>query len=189
MKSSTATILLVPFAAIAADTNELPALAPAYGEIPPPFWEQHETAIIVGSFAFLAFAFLFLWMMLRPKAAVILPPEFLARQALAKLQPQPETGKLLSEVSQILRHYLIAAFELPAGEPTTAEFCTSIATHEKIGTALAKSISNFLHECDQVKFSTSPATVPLNAAARALELVSLAENRRAELRARIPAAK
>jgi hypothetical protein len=170
-------------------TNTLPALAPPYGEIPPTFLEQHETTIIVGSFTFLAFAFLFLRAMLRPETPVILPPEILARQALAKLQPQPETGKILSEVSQILRHYLIAAFELPAGELTTAEFCTALATHEKIGPALAKSISNFLHDCDRAKFSKSPAAAPLNAAIGALELVSCAEKRWTELHARIPAAK
>lgn len=170
-------------------TNELPALAPAYGELPPPFWEQHETAIIVGGFAILAFAFLFLRVMLRPETTVILPPEVLARQALANLQPRPETGKLLSEVSQILRRYLIATFELPPGELTTAEFCAAIASHEPIGDALAKSIADFLRDCDQSKFSNSPATAPLNAAAAALELVSRAEKRRAGLRAQIPAAK
>ena len=119
-------------------TNALPALAPAYGEIPPPFWEQHETAIIAAGFAILAFAFLFLRVMFRPEKKVILPPEVLARQALANLQPQPETGKLLSEVSQILRRYLIAAFELPPGEMTTAEFCAAIAAHEPIGDGIGQ---------------------------------------------------
>jgi len=170
-------------------TNELPALAPAYGELPPPFWEQHETAIIVGGFAILAFAFLFLRVMLRPETTVILPPEVLARRALANLQPRPETGTLLGEVSQILRRYLIAAFELPPGELTTAEFCAAIASHEPIGDTLAKSITDFLRDCDQSKFARSPATAPLNAAAAALELVSRAEKHRAGMRAQIPAAK
>ena len=116
--------------------------------------------------------------MLRPESKVVLPPETVARQALAKLQPQPEDGKLLSEVSQILRRYVAAAFELPAAEMTTAEFCTALAGNEKIGAELTQTISNFLRECDERKFSLSSAAAPLNAAARALELVASAETRR-----------
>ena len=67
MKFSFANILFLPLAAIAADTNALPALAPAYGELPPTFWEQHQSTIIVGGFAFLAVASLFLRVWLRPE--------------------------------------------------------------------------------------------------------------------------
>lgn len=158
-------------------TNELSALAPAYGEMPPTFWEQHESAVILGVFAFLAVALLFLRVWLRPKSKVILPPEVVAREALARLQRQPEDGKVLGEVSQILRRYVIAAFELPAVELTTAEFCAALAASEKVGAELAQAISGFLRGCDERKFSSSPAAVPLNAAARALELVSAAEGR------------
>jgi hypothetical protein len=176
-------------------TNELSTLVPAYGEIPPTFWEQHETPILVGGFAFLAIAFLFLRVMLRPEKPVILPPEVLARQALAKLQRQPEDGKALSEVSQILRRYISVAFELPAAELTTAEFCTALAANEQIGTEAATSISSFLRECDERKFSpavrsstftrpgppeggTPNLLPPINTSTRALELISLAEAHR-----------
>jgi hypothetical protein len=162
-------------------TNALPALAPAYPELPPPFLEQHETAIIIGGFAFLALAFLFLKAMLRPESKVVLPPETVARQALAKLQPLHEDGKLLSEVSQVLRRYVAAAFELPAAEMTTAEFCAALAANEKIGAELAQTISNFLRECDERKFSTPPAASPLNGARRALDLIGLAESVRNQL--------
>jgi len=166
-------------------TNALPPLAPAYPQMPPTFWEQHQGAIIVGSVAFIALAFLFLKVLLRPESKLILPPEVLARQALAKLQQFPEDGKLLSEVSHILRHYVVAAFELPSGELTTAEFGTTLAGNEKTGAELAQLISDFLHECDRRKFSSLPAVAPLKAVSRALELIALAELRRA----RIPAAK
>ena len=83
MKTFFASFLFLPFAVIAADINVLPALAPAYGEIPPTFWEQHQTTIIIASFAVLAFAFLFVKVMLRPESPRILPPETVARQALA----------------------------------------------------------------------------------------------------------
>ncbi len=175
-------------------TNALPALAPPYGEIPPTFWEQHGTTILAGGVALIALAALILWKVLQPKPPVTRPPEIVAREALTALLRQPEDGKLLSEVSQILRRYVITAFELPAAELTTTEFCAALAGTEKIGAELAQIISGFLRECDVRKFSAavrSPAFMrleppeggtphflsPLNAATRALELISLAEKR------------
>ena len=185
MKSLSAIFLSLAFVANAADTNTLPTLVPAYGEIPPTFLEQHEMAVIIGVFAFLTFAILFLKAMFRPKSKMVLPPEIVAREALTRLQSQPEDGKVLSAVSQILRRYVVAKFDLPAAELTTAEFCAALADHEKIGAELADSISSFLRECDARKFSTSAIAAPLNAAARALELVVLIEKHRAQT----PAAK
>jgi hypothetical protein len=185
MKFLPATFLLSSAVVKAADTNALPALAPAYGEMPPTFWEQHGTLVIIGGFAFIILAMLVLWKLFQPKPAVILPPEILAREALAKLTGRPEDGKLLSDVSQILRRYVIAAFNFPAAELTTAEFCAALAGNEKIGAELTQSISSFLRECDERKFSTSPATAPLNAAACALELIASAE----KLRSSIPKSK
>ena len=69
---------------VEADTNALPALAPAYGELPPTFWEQHESTVIVAGFAFLAVAFLFLRGLLRPETKVILPPEVVAQMEAGK---------------------------------------------------------------------------------------------------------
>lgn len=158
--------------------NALPALAPAYGEIPPTFWEQHGTTIIIAGLVFAALAAVLIWKLLRPKPPVMIPPAMLAREALAKLQGQTEDGKLLSEGSQILRCYIAAAFGLSADEMTTAEFCTALEANEKIGTELAQMISSFLRECDARKFSPVGSVEPLNAAGRALELVSAAEVRR-----------
>ncbi len=157
------------------DPNALPALAPAYGELPPTFWEQHQTTVIIASFAFLAFVFWFVKTRLRPDSPKILPPETVARQALAKLQGQPEDGIILSAVSQILRHYFSAALGLPATEMTTTELCAALTAHEKIGMELAQMISSFLRVCDQDKFSSKIVAPPMNAVDRALELVALAE--------------
>lgn len=181
-----------------ASTNALPALAPPYGEIPPTFWERHGTMILAGGITLIALAVLILWKLFQPKPAVILPPEILAREALTKLLNQPEDGRLLSEVSQILRRYVIAAFGLPAGEFTTAEFSAALAASENIGAELAQMISNFLHQCDERKFappggvgvqasacSDNPSAMPDTlkrelqpVATRALALISLAEKAR-----------
>jgi len=159
-------------------TNAPPKLVPAYGEIPETFWEQNQSTIIVAGFAFLAFAFLFLKVMLRPETPVVLPPDVVARQALSKLQSRPEDGKLLSEVSQILRRYIAAAFELPAAEMTTAEFSAAVAANEKIGKELAQLLLEFLSTCDERKFSPKMTAQPLGALNRALELIGLAEKHR-----------
>ena len=134
--------------------------------------------ILVAGMAVIALAVLILWKLFRPKPPVKLSPEVVAREALTKLLRQSEDGKLLSNVSQILRRYVIAVFELPAAELTTTEFCAALAASEKIGMELSGFISNFLRACDERKFSTSPAAAPLNAATRALELVALTENAR-----------
>jgi hypothetical protein len=163
-------------------TNALPALAPPYGEIPPTFEERFNPATKSGQAIFIfivvlaVLLFFVIWKKLHPPPPPTLPPEIVAREALAKLLRQPEDGKLLSEVSQILRRYVIAAFELPPGEFTTGEFTTALAGSEKIGAELAQTISNFLRECDERKFSAGNASNPFNAASRTLELVALVEN-------------
>ena len=176
-------------------TNALPPLSPAYPEIPPTFFELYGTAIFAGSVALVALAAVILWKRLQPEPAIVLPPDIVAREALVQFQRQPEDGKALSEISQILRHYIIAAFKLPAAEMTSAEFSTALAGNEKIGVELAGAIAAFLRECDERKFSApvrSPALTqpeppeggipnflpPLNAATRALGIISLAEKAR-----------
>ena len=156
---------------LCAQTNDLLTLVPAYGEIPPTFWEQHKAIVIIGIFAFLLLAALVVWKIFNPKPAPVLPPETIAREALARLRAQPEDGKLLSEVSQILRRYIGAVFGFPGGEMTTAEFCCAISRHEKTGTELSGTIASFLRECDVRKFSPVNSATPVNAVHRALELV------------------
>ena len=164
------------------DTNLIPVLAPPAAEVPPTFWEQHQTAIILGGLALLVFEVIYWGARLRPAAPAVLPPETEARQALSACASQPEDGKLLSEVSRILRRYTAAAFMLPPGEATTAEFCARLAGNERIGAELGGHIAHFLRECDERKFSPVSVAAPLNAVTSALDLVERAETRRAAFR-------
>ena len=197
--------LLIIFSALSVSaqtpTNPLPPLSPACPEIPPTFWEQHGTAILAGSVALIALAAVILWKLLQPEPAIVLPPEIVAREALVQLQRRPEDGKALSEISQILRRYVVAAFDLSAAELTTAEFCAALSASDRIGRELAQTISGFLRECDERKFAppgrvgvqasacpdnpSAPSGTPKcelqPAAARALEIVNLAEQRREKL--------
>ena len=162
--------------------DDLPPLRPPRGEIPPTFWEQNRPWVTIGGALLLGLAGTAVWWLRRPRPAVIVPPEVQARQALEPLREQPEDGAVLSRISQTLRRYVGAAFGLPPGEMTTADFCRAIAGHERLGTELSATLGDFLRSCDERKFAP-PAPMPaLGAAARALKLVELAEARRAQLR-------
>lgn len=183
MKFFLANFLFLPLAVIAANTNTLPALAPAYDPIPPTFWEQHGTAIIIGSLTLLAIVSVVVWRHLQPKPPVVVPPELLARRALTKLQGRPEDGKTLSDVSQIVRRYFSTVLQLPPGELTTAEFNFALARNDNVPVELGEAILRFLRECDERKFSSAKVAVPVNAVPRALELISLAEQHHQPTRA------
>jgi hypothetical protein len=164
-------------ATTAADERNIPKLAPPYAELPPTFWEQHGSAIIVIGIVLLALAALGVWLGLRRKPVEIVPPEARARNELKALQALPEDGAVLSKVSQALRRYFIAAFELPPEEFTTAEFCRVISGNEQIGAELSAAAAEFLRDCDTRKFSATPIA-PSGAVARALDLVERGEAQR-----------
>jgi hypothetical protein len=164
----------------AAEEIGVPKLVPPYSELPPTFWEQHGLTIVLSSFVGLLIVGALVWFLRRSKPVVALPPEVQARLALEALRPKVEDGAVLSQVSQILRRYLRATFELPSEELTTTEFCRVMSSHEKVGVELAAKVSDFLRRCDERKFSALPGE-PLNAVTVALELVALSEARRAQL--------
>src|SRR3984957_8754851 len=131
-------------------------LAPPYPEIQPTIWETYHWAIMIGGIFFLSALGLLLLAILKSKPAATENPEDLARVALAKLSDRPEDGACLSQISQTLRHYFSVAFQLPAGEMTTAELGAILTAHDGVGTDLGKRASHFLLECDQRKFAPLP---------------------------------
>ena len=159
--------------------DELPPLRPPRGELAPTFWEQYELWVLAGGVLLLALVAFGIWVLTRPKRPVVLPPAVQARRSLEPLRAQPETGNLLSQVSQHVRHYFQAAFELGREELTTTEFCRAIAGCEKVGSDLAGSVTGFLQECDRRKFAPVAELPPLGAVPKALELLETAETRRA----------
>jgi hypothetical protein len=165
-------------------TNALPKLLPPYGPMPPTFWEQHGTNIIIAGIALALLAGSALWRICRPKLPVVVPPEVQAREALAKLQHRPEDGRLLSEVSQVLRRYVGAVFGFPGSEMTTTEFSAAISAHVGIGPQIADGLASFLRACDTDKFIAKNEAPPLNAVRRASQFVEQIERRRQELHAR-----
>jgi|KBSMisStaDraftv2_1062788.scaffolds.fasta_scaffold138316_2 hypothetical protein len=169
---------------ISAGEDDLAKLRPPRAEIPATFWERYNVWIIIGSLVFLALIGIIIWIVTRPKPPVIVPPEIRARQAIEPLLSKPEDGRVLSQVSQILRRYITEAFALPPGELTTTEFCRLMAGHKGIDLELGSGISEFLRRCDERKFTPAPPAAPMTAAATALKLVETAHARLAEQRRR-----
>lgn len=167
------------------DPNKIPPLRPPRPEIPPDFWETHRGMLMAAVFlGAMALTFL-IWWLRRPRPAIVVPPEVQARQSLASLRSQPESGVLLSRVSQTVRRYVSTVFEISPGELTTTDLVRGMAGRDDIGPALAARISEFLQQCDQRKFapqisSNSPA---MGAVDLAENLIESTEVRRAELRA------
>jgi len=173
------------FALSSSPTNGLPALAPPYGEIPPTFWQQHGTAAVIGGAVILAMAGAGAWLLFRPKPPKLVPPEVAARDILFRLRGQPEDGNTLTEVSRALQHYLEAVLYLPRGEMTTTELSRVLAESEMAGAGVAQTVSSFLRECDQRKFSNAAPRPPLNAAERAWEIILEIEKQRAEFAVKV----
>jgi hypothetical protein len=162
--------------------DEIPPLRPPRTELPPTYWEQHSWQVLLLAAVVVAAAGVLLWLLLRPRTVVAPSPAKVARGALAQLVEREESGAVLSQVCRVLRAYVIAAFRLPPGEKTTADFCRAIAGNDILGAELTKRLGDFLRECDVRKFSprenAAPVAVaPSKAAARALELIELAEAR------------
>jgi len=166
------------------DTNadSIPPLRPPHNEIGPGLWEQRRSAVIIGSAVLAVCLVVATWWIRRPREATVVPPDIQARDALKPLLAEREDGALLSRVSQILRKYISASFELPPGEVTTTEFCRIIIENEKIGPDLARPIGDFLRLCDARKFAPPAPAQPLQAVSQALKLIELAETRRGALK-------
>jgi hypothetical protein len=96
---------------------------------------------------------------------------------------------VLSRVSQILRRYFAAAFQLPAEEMTTTEFCATITANSRIRPDLSVPLVEFLRVCDERKFSPTPkASLPGNAVEQALKFVWLGQTRLKEEQSKNPRA-
>ena len=158
--------------------DDIPPLRPARPELPPGFWEQYGGWVIAGCVVLVVLATAAIVWLSRPKPAPPLCPAAEAREALDRLRGQPEDGALLSRVSQVLRHYVMAVFGLPPGELTTTEFCRALIPLDRIGPPLSVPLTDFLRECDRRKFAPgAPVTESIAAVNRALDFIKDCEAR------------
>lgn len=150
--------------------------------MPPGFWEQYGVWIVVGSLLVIYIVSWVVWLIRRRQRPTSVPPEIEARRALAKWQGQPEAGKALAGISRITKIYFQRAFDLPAGEHTTAEINGLARDSKQIGPDLAQSLAVFLVELDRRKFDDPKPGASRSALEEANALIDLAEKRREALR-------
>lgn len=182
IKNSKWLLGLLPVAARAQSTNDIPPLQPALPEISPTLWEQHGSLFVVLGVFTLALAVALIRWLLKPKPNVALPIEIQTRRELEALRKRAEDGEILSKITRCLRRYIIFAFGLPQLELTTREFCRTILTNEKIGPELSSHFAEFLLRCDEQKFAPSNGSILTGTAERALQLVELGEVRLSRIR-------
>ncbi len=195
--------LLISARCVAADSDEekIPPLFPPRGPLPPGWWEQYGIWVILAAAALLLLIAATVWLLLRPKPPVVIPPETQARQTLEALRTEPETGAVLSRVSQVVRGYFRIAFHLAEGELTTSELCRALETAPEPAPELKAEVARLLRECDERKFAPAPVqnaahapqkgaprNAPLGAVSRALKLIEQAEAGRRQLPAQNTAA-
>jgi len=158
--------------------DDIPKLRPPLPQIPETIWDEHRLELSCAAVAAAIAAFLAIWRLTRPKPPVVVAPVAQAHAELESLRTQPETGAVLSKVSQVVRHYFTGAFGLPPGELTTTEFCRAIGTVDKLDPDLASGVAGFLRQCDERKFAPQPVQPPLGAVTQATQLIDQAETRR-----------
>lgn len=156
--------------------DKIPPLRPPRGEVPPGFWDLYSSWVIAGAAIVLLLCGLLIWLWMRPKPPpLITPPAIQARRALEPLRLQTETGALLSQVSQVVRHYFSVAYALPPAEMTTTEFCRALAGLKSVDSELTNEVVEFLRQCDERKFAAIPPRPPLRAAVAAERFIEKSE--------------
>jgi hypothetical protein len=158
-------------------TNDEFVLRPPYQEMPPTYWEQHGNAVILLSVLGVIVLGLLVCFLLRSRTKMLVPVEVHVRSELESLRQRPEDGRVLSAVSRGVQRYFAAAFDMPAGELTTAEFSRFASADEKIGKELASTTEAFLRRCDEMKFAPGVPT-ELKAVDKAFGLIAQADARK-----------
>ena len=174
------------WSAVAAEgtgAEELPELRPPKGAIPPSFWEQNGALILIGASVAVLVTVFVVWLIMRPVPPEQISAEARAKRGIEKLGQQPETGAVISELSQIVRYYFIEAFGLPNQEFTTSEFGRAVKGDQNIGPELGNAVTEFLRRCDQLKFAPIPGgQLSRSVTADAYQLIERGEARLAEVR-------
>ncbi len=99
-----------------------------------------------------------------PAPEVILPPWDIAYQQLEQLRQKDLLAQglfkeFLSAVSDILRHYIEARFNIRAPEMTTEEFLQYLNKTIALTAPQKQALKEFLYACDLVKFAKHQTTI------------------------------
>ncbi len=159
----------------------LPALKPPRGPLPLSVYERHKPLFWAGAGCLvLASGGLFFYLR-RALPEPVIAPALQARRDLENAAREIDPGLLLSDVSRVVRLYIVQTFNLPGGELNTAEFLSAAYASNDVGPRLADSLAVFLKACDDGKFAPEPAGLPGDPTAEALKLIAQGEQRLVEI--------
>jgi hypothetical protein len=124
-------------------------------DVPWPPWMWW--AIGVGAAVVLALlVWLIVWLARRKPAAPPPTPRMIALRALEELRAhirELDSYAFSVRVSDVLRTYVSAQFELPATSQTSPEFLASIADSPRFSSVDRQLLATFLERCDMLKFA------------------------------------
>lgn len=161
--SSSAPALVLP---ATPTTNSVALSEDIHGIRPPVYIPSSYLWIfwILGALALLL-ALWFVWKKwskkrLQPKAEPVILPHIKAKERL-RLASQlfSEPYKFCSLVSDVIRNYLEERFNLRAPERTTEEFLLEIQGSDALNSNQQAFLTDFLGECDMVKFARFEPTI------------------------------
>lgn len=151
---------------VAAPAYEIPELHPNPGpeSLPPELtWKTWAAGALLVAIASSAIALFWHWL-LRPRPIQPIPAHVWALRELDRLgalslRDQAELEKFYLLVSNTLRQYLQARFQLNAPQQTTPEFLESLKRSDQLSAEQKTCLAEFLKQADLVKFARScPST-------------------------------
>ena len=176
-----------PVFILLAQAEKLPDLRPPESLLTPSLWERCGGTAGWGALVLLVVAVeVWYWRRRWCRNREALSPMAVARAGMQELASLPEDGALAGRVARVVRVYLVSALPtLPQGELTAEEIAARLPRSAPwLGAELLAGVIDFLRECDRRKYGATNGGG--NLVARAGELLSQVETKRAEEALRVP---
>jgi hypothetical protein len=143
-------------------------------DVPPvPSWRDWLVLLVAWPVASILIVGVLLWRLRRRRLPHVLPLppgaaalRELERLAAVGLVSAADVRRYYAQLSDVVRRYLEARFQLPASRQTTAEFLESVRQSPLLAADLQALLRDFLERCDRAKFApVTPAPAECEAAA------------------------
>lgn len=139
---------------------EIRDIAPPIDVLPYPLWILVTGGILLGLFLAFVVWFAVLWWRNRPGPEPP-SPRAVALAQLAELRSQAQHAPPYDfsiAVSDVLRTFVSAQYELAATRQTSPEFLTAIACSDRFSESDRGLLARFLGKCDMIKFARIDAS-------------------------------
>ena len=174
-----ACLAFAPLAAFGAIKSEsIPDLRPPRPELPAFVEKDSRLPWLLGGVGLAIVAVMLCWPRRKPVSPP--PPPFdVAQHELSALRADASLATPAA-VSAIVRHYAVAAFDLPGSGVTAEEVASQLVMRRSCPPELANAAWQFLAECDVAKFAPFTSSIP---GATSSEMLGRAEKLIADLEA------